>query len=150
MNDPGIQSILREIVSILETQVWFQSFRFAEPEEDRGNHSDDSIGLLPVPEHVAPFDHTGVVIMHGYSRMELLTEVGGIAGMVKIPVCQNHKLEAARLASRAFKLSLKLGAPAGAPCIDQDMATFGFYEVAIHTTQSEGQWQSDDCDISRH
>jgi hypothetical protein len=105
----------------------------AEPEEERGHHSENKIPLSPVPEHVSAFDHACIVMVHGDSRAELLADIGSVAGMVEIAMSQYDKPEATGLAASVLQPCFKLGAPVGAPRIDQDIASVGLYQVAIYS-----------------
>jgi hypothetical protein len=133
----GIEPVFREVVSFVYGKIGFESLY---PEEDIDDFSREKIAFLSVPEHVSAFDHSGIVIVHGDLRAELLTEIGAIAGMVKISMCQNDEIKTARLAAYAVKFLLEFGALGCPPGIDQDKTRTGFYNVAIadYATQVNG------------
>ncbi len=62
---PGVEAEIREILSIIEIEIGFTSFRFAKPEEDWDYPSEDNIALLPVPGHVAALEHARIAGVHG-------------------------------------------------------------------------------------
>jgi len=71
--------------------------------------------------------------MHGYFGAELLTEISGIAGMVKISVGYHDKLKIADPAACVFKFFFKFGPPVWTPRVDQNKPVIGFYEETIYT-----------------
>ena len=87
--DFGIESIFREIVSVLDKQIGLKPVRFAKSEEDWSDFSDEDPICFSVTEHISAFSHSGIVFMHCDLCTELFTEKGGIADVVKIPMCQN-------------------------------------------------------------
>jgi hypothetical protein len=52
---------------------------------------------LSVPKHVPVFGHPGIVLVHGDSCPKLFAEVGSIADVVEIAVCQNDEEDIARV-----------------------------------------------------
>jgi hypothetical protein len=92
MDNFSLESIVREIVSILAGNIRFESIRLAQADKQTKYRSDDNILFFSVPGHVAVFDHTGIVTVHGDFRAELLPEIGSIATVVEIAMSKENQL----------------------------------------------------------
>ena len=64
-----------------------------------------------------------------------LSEIGGIAGVVKVAMGKHDELEMAWLTTCADEFSLKFGALVGPAGVDEDNSGVGFYEIAVDLTQ---------------
>jgi len=58
--------------------VGLKPVRSAWPQERAKQQSDKWIGRFSVPEHVSPFHHPGIVVVHGHFRPILAAQIGGI------------------------------------------------------------------------
>jgi hypothetical protein len=150
VNHLRVEAVLTEIVSVLKVQVGAASLRFAKPEEDRGHSSDEEVAALSVPEDVASFEHPGIVAVHGDPGAEPAVQIGGIARMVEIPVCEDDELQIAGLAARVLQLPLDLLALVRRPGVNEDEPTISYDDVAVDAAESEWQPETDGPDLWLH
>lgn len=128
MDDSSVESILRKIVSIIDHKIWSKPLY---SEQEVHDSPDEKASGRPILEHIAVFDHSGIVTVHGYFGSESVTEVGTIARVVEISVCENNEMQIPWSASDSVKLLLKFLALRSPSGINQDETGLGPYYVAV-------------------
>ena len=102
-DDFGLKSVNGKIVTILNIEIWRESFRFAKPGEERDYLSDENVGFLSERKHVALFDHARIVMVHRDLTAERVPEVCRISSMIEISMGQKDELEETGFAAGSLK-----------------------------------------------